>query len=147
MNRFLSPEGRCERTLPMGSTWRSFQFILHWWTKMGGFKNTNVNRPFSNCRKTLLSGWMGGWVAGDFFGPLISSKSSVIRSKMCWFQIWPQKLSKGIRSNVMRNLSLKMLRAISGAKIGLKNDGHKRPLLVAQIEESFQKKIIEKKGF
>ena len=30
----LSPEGRCERTLPMGSTWLSFQFICHWWTKI-----------------------------------------------------------------------------------------------------------------
>ena len=33
-------------------------------------------------------------------------------------------------------------------EISLKNDGHKRPLLEAQLEESFQKKkVIEKKGF
>ena len=107
----LSREGRCERTLPMGSTWRSFQFILHWWTKMGGFKNTNVNRPFSNRRKTLLSGWVGGWVGGwvvIFLVLWFSSKSGIITSKMCWFQIWPQKLSTAIRSKVMSNLSLKI---------------------------------------
>ena len=37
--------------------------------------------------------------------------------------------------------------SISRAEIGLKNDGHKRPLLEAQIEESLKKKIIGKKGF
>ena len=31
------------------------------------------------------------------------------------------------------------------AEISLKNDGHKRPLLEAQIEESFQKKKLSKK--
>ena len=35
-----------------------------------GFKNTSVNRPFSNRRKTLLSGWVGG----DILGPLIFLK-------------------------------------------------------------------------
>ena len=36
----------------------------------GGFKNTSVNRPFSNHRKTLLSDWVGG----DILGPLIFVK-------------------------------------------------------------------------
>ena len=32
-----------------------------------GFKNTNVNRPFSKYRKPLLSGWVGEWVAEWWF--------------------------------------------------------------------------------
>ena len=35
----------------------------------------------------------------------------------------------------------------SGPEISLKNDGHKRPLLEVQIEESSQNKFYRKKGF
>ena len=37
-----------------------------------GFKNTNIDRPFSKCRKPLLSGWVGGWwYFGSFDFPQI----------------------------------------------------------------------------
>ena len=104
----LSPEGRCERTLPMGSTWRSFQFILHWWAKMGVSKTRAWIDPFRIVEKLYCpDGWVGGWVV-IFLVLWFSSKSSIITTKMCWFQIWPQKLSTANSSKVMSNLRLKI---------------------------------------
>ena len=44
-----------------------------------GFKNTNVNRPFSNRRKPVsgwvgVGGWVDWWVGGDILGSLIFLK-------------------------------------------------------------------------
>ena len=49
---------------------------------------------------------MGGWVVIKRV-LRFSSFSSILTSKMRWFQIWPQKLSTAIRSKVMSNLVLK----------------------------------------
>jgi len=43
-----------------------------------GFKNTNVNRPFSSRRKPSLSGWVGRWVGGWwYFGSFDFSQNRV----------------------------------------------------------------------
>ena len=52
-----------------------------------GFKNTNVNRPFSKCRKALLSGWVGGWVGSVFFLP---EKKKILPEKI--FNFLPEKI-------------------------------------------------------
>merc|ERR1712115_363687 len=56
-----------------------------------------------------------------------------------------EKVQKYEKNRESKNGKCEILRPISGAEICLKNDGHKRPLLEAQIEESFQKKIYRKK--
>ena len=43
---------------------------------------------------------VNGWVGLRFF-----LNSGIVISKLCWFQICPQKLSMGIRSKVIINLS------------------------------------------
>ena len=56
------------------------------------------------------------------------------------------KVVYGIRSKVKHNLNyLKKLRSITSRKTAKNNDGHKRPLLEAKIEES--KKKIENMRF
>ena len=113
-----------------------------------GFKNTSVNRPFSNRRKTLLSGWVGGWVV-IFWVLWFFSKSGIITSKMCWFQIWPQKLSTAIRSKVMSNLSLKMW----NFKAHFRGGNRLKKMMVTKdlssrrkLRKVFKKKIYRKKG-
>ena len=49
------------QTLPRNVHLTVFPIYIELVNENWGFKNTNVNRPFSNCRKPLLSGWMGGW--------------------------------------------------------------------------------------
>ena len=55
---------------PDGVHLKVFPIYIAMVNENGGFKNTSVNRPFSNRRKTLLSGWVGG----DFYGSLIFLK-------------------------------------------------------------------------
>ena len=55
---------------PDGVHWKVFPICIAMVNENGGFKNTSVNRPFSNRRQTLLPGWVGG----DFFGSLIFLK-------------------------------------------------------------------------
>ena len=46
---------------PDGVQLKVFPIYIALVSENEGFKNTSVNRPFSNRRKTLLSGWVGGW--------------------------------------------------------------------------------------
>ena len=55
-----------------------------------------------------------------------SSKSSIVTSKMCWFQIWPQKLSTGTRSKAISNLILEIWKA----KAGLRGAKRKKIMIV-----------------
>ena len=92
---------------------------------------------------------MGGWVV-IFWVLWFFSKSGIITSKMCWFQIWPQKLSTAIRSKVMSNLSLKMW----NFKAHFRGGNRLKKMMVTKdlssrrkLRKVFKKKIIEKKGF
>ena len=55
---------------PDGVHLKVFPIYIALVNEKGGFKNASVNRPISNHRKTLLSGWVGG----DILGPLIFLK-------------------------------------------------------------------------
>ena len=101
----LSPEGKSGAN-PMGSTWQSFQFNMCMRNQNRTFKNTLEDRPFLKPQKPLLYGLVGGWM-GIKRVLRFCSISSMLTSKMRWFQIWPQKLSTAIRSKVMSNLLLK----------------------------------------
>ena len=72
----LIPKGTRER-LSMVSTWLSFQFICHWWTKIGVSKTPRLIGLF-RMPKTFTV-WMGRWVdwwwlGGDKKGPSIFLK-------------------------------------------------------------------------
>ena len=84
---------------PDGVQLKVFPIYIALVNENGGFKNTSVNRPFSNHRKTLLSGWVGG----DILGPLIFLKivynnkqdvllpnmaSQVVYGHLQWFCFW-----------------------------------------------------------
>ena len=137
------------RQSPDGVQLKVFPIYIALVSENEGFKNTSVNRPFSNRRKTLLSGWVGGWVV-IFWVLWFFSKSGIITSKMCWFQIWPQKLSTAIRSKVMSNLSLKMW----NFKAHFRGGNRLKKMMVTKdlssrrkLRKVFKKKFIEKKGF
>ena len=91
---------------------------------------------------------MGGWVV-IFWVLWFFSKSGIITSKMCWFQIWPQKLSTAIRSKVMSNLSLKMW----NFKAHFRGGNRLKKMMVTKdlssrrkLRKVFKKKIYRKKG-
>ena len=70
----LFTEERCERT-PEGVQFIVFPFYIILANENCGFKNTNVNRPFSKCRKPLLPGWLVGQAGGgDKQAPFIFLK-------------------------------------------------------------------------
>ena len=66
----MYPRGEVQTHSTDGVHLKVFPIYIPKVNENGGFKNTRVNRPFSNRRKTLLSGWVGG----DFFGSLIFLK-------------------------------------------------------------------------
>ena len=76
-------------------------------------------------RARELSQWVGEWVV-IFWVLRFSSKSSIVTSKMCWFQIWPQKLSTGTRSKAINNLILQIWKF----KAGLRGAKHKKIMIV-----------------
>ena len=63
---------------PDGVHLKVFPIYIAMVNENGGFKNTSVNRPFSNRRKTLLSGWVGGWVDGVDGDHLTPSKVFIL---------------------------------------------------------------------
>ena len=78
--QFLFPEGK----------WKSILDGVHWiWVWVGSW----------------MGGWMDRWVGGDQKVFRIFWNSVIVISKLCWFQICNQKLSMGIRSKVIINLS------------------------------------------
>ena len=95
-----------------------------------------------------MGGWVDGWVV-IFWVLWFFSKSGIITSKMCWFQIWPQKLSTAIRSKVMSNLSLKMW----NFKAHFRGGNRLKKMMVTKdlssrrkLRKVFKKKIYRKKG-
>ena len=71
-------------------------------------------------QKFLLIGWMGGWVGGlvcswmEIIYPLrFSSNSSMLTSKICWFQILCLKLAAAFLSEVM-SISIFKIRKFKG---------------------------------
>ena len=95
-----------------------------------------------------MGGWVGGWVV-IFWVLWFFSKSGIITSKMCWFQIWPQKLSTAIRSKVMSNLSLKMW----NFKAHFRGGNRLKKMMVTKdlssrrkLRKAFKKNIYRKKG-
>ena len=91
----------------------------------GNFQNRNLSKECDftskNIKKTKspkmtflyfsLSAWVGGWI-GEWWVLIKTvlrffSFSGILTSKICWLQIWPQKLSTAMRSKVMSNLNLK----------------------------------------
>ena len=99
------PEGKCESTSD-GVYLTVFPVYMWLVNENWGFKNTNVNRPFLNHRKPLLSGWVGGWWYFGSFGFFL--KSGIIRSKLFWFQIWRQSCLRPLDQKLWASLSLKM---------------------------------------
>ena len=108
-------------------------------------------------KKSLLHGWVGGWVGGlvdgwmEIFYPLrFSSNSSMLTSKMCWFKIWPLKLSAAFLSKLMSILIFKIENFKTTYSYGkwLKkfNDGQ-GVSAPRKVSEVFQKIPIEKINF
>ena len=100
------PKGRAERTQwgPLDSL---SNLICVWETKIGLSKTPSRIGLFWNLKNLYCTGgWVGGWV-GIKRVLRFCSISSMLTSKMRWFQIWPQKLSTAIRLKVMSNLILK----------------------------------------
>ena len=125
-----------------------------------GFQKHQRKSTFFESPKNFIvrmGGWVGGWVGGWMGGWVVIfwvlwffSKSGIITSKMCWFQIWSQKLSTTIRSKVMSNLSLKMW----NLKAHFRGGNRLKKMMVTKdlssrrkLRKVFKKKNIEKKGF
>ena len=101
------PEGRAERTR-WGILDTLSNLIYVWETKMELSKtrariDLSWNLKNLNCPGGCVGGWMVIKRVLRF-----SSFSSMLTSKMRWFQIWPQKLYTTNTSKVMSNLSLKI---------------------------------------
>ena len=82
---------------------------------------------------------MYGLIYGNREGPSNFSHVEIVKSKIRWFKICAEKLSAAIRLKVTSNLFLKILSFkadILGENQLKYNDGHKKPLLDSQIEES-----------
>ena len=98
----LSPEGSLRKQTPRGPL-DGLSILYVFDEQKLRFQFWAGNPPFWNPRKPLLSGWVGGWVV-IFWVLWFSSFSSIITSKMRWFQIWCQKLSTDFLSKVMSTL-------------------------------------------
>ena len=53
-----------------------------------------------------MSGWMGGWLGVDKKGSL-DFLTFKYKTKMCYFQIYPDELATAIKSKVISKLNLK----------------------------------------
>ena len=98
-------KGRAERIQwgPLDSIY--ILYVIGDWGSKIELQKHEWGSAFLETSKTF-NFWMGGWVVIKRVLQF-SSFSSVLTSKIRWFQIWPQKLSTAIRSKVMSNLILK----------------------------------------
>ena len=74
-----------------------------------------VIRQKNSKKNPLLCGWMDGWMDGRMDGRTgiksflrFSSNSSMLRSRMCWFQIWCKKLCTVFLSELMNIFNFKI---------------------------------------
>ena len=77
-----------------------------------------------------------GYVGGDQKGPSIFLKIMYSNKQDVLIPNLASQILHDFYIKSYGKIKFEILRSISSAEISLKNDGHKRPLLEAQIEES-----------
>ena len=99
----LYPPKGSAKALPMGSNWFSYGLLSFVTSELKmDFQFWGGNSSKKIEKKPLLCGW-DGWTDGRGIKSVLrfSSNSSMLTSKMCWFQIWCLKLSAAFLSEVM----------------------------------------------
>ena len=103
-------------------------------------------------RQPELCGWVGGLVGGWVVikWPLqFSSFSSMLTNKMCWFQIWCQKLSTAFLSKVMSTLNFKIWKFKVDYPFGkrlkkiIDGKGVSAPRKLCEVSKKFQSKKFD----
>ena len=108
-------------------------------------------RPYTSEHwRRALCGSVRVWVDGDQKCPMTRLFSIMLTSKMCWFQIWCQKLSTAFLSKVMSTLNFQIRKFKVDYPYGkrlkklIDRKGVSAPRKASEV---FKKNPIEKKWF